>query len=200
MTSNRRSFLKAATVTAAAAAGLAAACTTERTGGASPGSSGGLDGALLDATAEVVLPPELGPAGRTAAIAAFRSWVSGYEPAAEEMHGYGDQEIKYTGAHPAPQWNAQLQQMDALARKQHGKGFAQLEAAKREQVVRAQLTKLKGGEHMPGILGAPHIALALLAHWADSPAATDFVYGVSIGKDTCRTLAAVTSVPPKVTA
>lgn len=196
MTSNRRAFLKTATVTAA---GLAAACTTERTGAAPPGGSGSLDGALLDATAEVVLPPELGAAGRAAAISAFRAWVSGYEPAAEEMHGYGDQEIKYTPAHPAPQWNAQLQQMDALARKQHGKGFAQLEAPTRDTLVRAQLARIKGGEHMPGVLSAPHVALALLAHWADSSAATDFVYGVNIGKDSCRTLATVTSVPSKVT-
>ncbi len=200
MTSNRRSFLKAATATAAAAAGLAAACTTERTGNSASTPGAALDGPLLDATAEAVLPPELGPTGRSAAVAAFRTWVSGYEPAAEEMHGYGDQEIKYLPAHPAPQWNAQLQQMDALARKKGGKGFAQLDPLAREDIVRAQLARLKGGDHMPGVLGAPHVALALLSHWADSSAATDFVYGVAIGKDSCRTIATVTSVPPKVTA
>ena len=200
MSSNRRNFLKAATATAAAAAGLtAAACATERT--SAPASAvATLDGPLLDATAEVVLPTELGPTGRSGAIAAFRTWVTVYEPAAEAMHGYGDQEIKYLPAHPAPNWNAQLQQMDALARKQHGVGFAQLDAAKREAIVRKQLSRLKGGPDMPGVLGAPHVALALLAHWAGSPAATDFVYGVAIGKDTCRTLATVTTVPPKVTA
>jgi hypothetical protein len=199
MPSNRRNFLKAATVTAAAAAGLTAACATERTSAPAVGNAT-LDGPLLDATAEVVLPSELGPISRSAALAAFRTWVTGYEPAAEEMHGYGNQEITYLPAHPAPNWNAQLQQMDALARKQHGTGFAQLDAVKREAIVRKQLSHLKGGPDMPGVLGAPHVALALLAHWSGSPAATDFVYGVAIGKDTCRTLATVTAVPPKVTA
>ncbi|MBI3789763.1 MAG: twin-arginine translocation signal domain-containing protein [Gemmatimonadetes bacterium] len=201
MTTNRRSFLKASAVTAAAAAtaGLATACTTERRDDASR-AGGTLDGPLLDATAQVVLPKELGATGIASAVAAFRAWVAGYEPAAEEMHGYGDQSINYTPAHPAPHWNAQLQQMDALARKRHGTGFAQLDAARREALVRGQLAGLKGGEHMPGVLGAPHVALALLAHWAGSPAATDFVYGAQIGKDTCRTLATVTAAPAKVTA
>ncbi len=200
MPTNRRSFLKAASVSAAAAAGLAAACTTERTGGAAASAGATLDGPLLDAAAEVVLPAELGAAGRASAVAAFRSWVAGYEPAAEEMHGYGDQEIKYLPAHPAPQWNAQLQQLDAVARKTTTKGFAQLEPAAREALVRAQLGRLKGGDRMPNVLTAPHVALALLAHWADSPAATDTVYGAAIGKDSCRTLATVTAAPRKVSA
>ena len=38
-------------------------------------------------------------------------------------------------------------------------------------------------------IGAPHVAVALLAHWANSSAATDLAYGVVIGKDQCRVLA-----------
>ena len=194
MPTNRRSFLKASAVTAAAAAGLTAACTTERRA-SDLRTSALTDGTLLDAVAAVVLPAELGQPGREAAISAFRAWSLGYEPAAEEMHGYGDQEIKYLGAHPSGQWNAQLQQLDALANKLHRVGFVQLDSATREALLRTQLARLKGGARMPGVAGAPHVALALLAHWADSSAATDLVYGAAIGKDSCRTLATVTTVP-----
>ena len=200
MSTNRRSFLKTATASAAAAAALgAAACTTERRADAAH-ASGSLDGPMLDAVAEVVLPSELGPTGRASAVAGFRAWVSGYDPAGEELHGYGDQEIKYLPAHPAPNWNAQLAQMDVESRKRHGKPFTQVEAAKREGLVRSQLARLKGGDRMPGVLGAPHVALALMAHWADSSTASDFVYGAAIGKETCRTIASVTAAPAKVTA
>ena len=191
MTTNRRSFLKAS---AATAAGLAAGCTTERRGGATAAGFA-LEPALLDAVAEVVLPVELGAERRASAVAGFRTWIAGYEPATEELHGYGEQEIRFTPAHPGPQWSAQLAQLDALARRQHRIGFAQLEMPKREAMVRLQLARVKGGDRMPGVLAAPHVALALLAHWADSSAATDFVYGAAIGKDSCRTLATVTALP-----
>ena len=195
MTTNRRSFLMAS---AATAAGLAAGCTTERRGGATAAGFA-LEPALLDAVADVVLPTELGREGRASAVAGFRAWIAGYEPAAEELHGYGDQEIRFTPANPGPLWNAQLSQLDALARRQHRTGFVQLEAPKRDAMVRAQIARLKGGNRMPGVLTAPHVALALLSHWADSSAATDFVYGAAIGKDSCRTLATVTSLPTGAT-
>ena len=157
-----------------------------------------LDDRLLNALADVVLPQELGVPARTAAVLAFREWLAGYEPAAEGMHGYGDQEITYLPADPGPGWNAQLSQLDAIARKRHGTGFADCDAATREAIVRGQLSHVPGGPRLPGVATAPHVALALLAHWADSSSATDFVYGAAIGKETCRQLAIVTAPPARV--
>ena len=196
ISSDRRSFLKTSAVAAATAAGLsAAACDIARLPAPKRGTA--LDDRLLNALAEVVLPGEMGATGRDAAVSAFRAWLTAYEPAAEGMHGYGDQEITYLPADPGPAWNAQLAQLDAIARKRHGTGFAECDAARRDAIVRGQLAHARGGPRLPSVTGAPHVALALLAHWADSPAATDFVYGASIGKETCRQLAVVTASPAR---
>ena len=172
----------------------AAACNIERLPVAK---RSGLDDRTLDAVAEVVLPAELGAAGRAGATNAFREWLIAYEPAAEGVHGYGDQEITYLPADPAPGWNAQLAQLDAIAHKRYGAGFPDCDLARREAIVRGQLSHVRGGDRLPAVIGSPHVALALLAHWCASAAATDFVYGASIGKETCRQLAAVTKSPAR---
>ena len=147
--------------------------------------------------AEVVLPSELGATGRAAAVNAFRDWLIAYEPAAEGIHGYGDQEITYLPADPAPGWNAQLAQLDAITRKRFGAAFADCDVTRREAVLRAQLSRVRGGDRLPSLIGAPHVALALLAHWCDSAAATDLVYDAAIGKESCRQLAIVTQSPAR---
>jgi hypothetical protein len=45
------------------------------------------------------------------------------------------------------------------------------------------------GDRLPAPLAAGHVALALLAHWASSPAAWDLAYGARITPATCRPLA-----------
>ena len=172
----------------------AAACNVERL----PASRrSGLDDRTLDALAEVVLPTELGSPGRAAAVNAFRDWLAAYEPAAEGIHGYGDQEITYLPADPAPGWNAQLAQLDAITRKRYGAAFADCDVARRDAVVRGQLAHVRSSDRMPALVNAPHVALALLAHWCDSAGATDLVYSAKIGKETCRQLAIVTQSPAR---
>ena len=148
-----------------------------------------LDAALIAALGESLLPESLGVAGRARAVHAFTQWSAGYTPVSEEMHGYGYADIRYTVADPAPGWNAQLHGLDLLAKKTLGAGLATLSAAKRDAFVRAQLARVRGDRLPADPLTAPHVAVALLAHWAASSEALDFAYGVKIGKDQCKSLA-----------
>ncbi len=155
-----------------------------------------LDPVLLAALGEAVLPERLGADGRTAAVRAFSDWLARYTPVAEEMHGYGDAAITYTPSDPAPGWQAQLAGLDLLARRRHRRGFAALASPRRRAVVEAALARV-GTRALPGNpLAAPHVAVALLAHWAASSAAVDLAYGARILRGECRTLADVTREPP----
>jgi len=178
MTTDRRTFLSqaAASVAAFTVAGDISRAPQQRPAAASRA----LDAPLLAA---------LGESGRARAVRAFREWIAAYVPVSEEMHGYGYAEITYTAADPAPGWNAQLQGMDLLARKQFGAGFAALKPDKRDTLVGAQLAGVRNGRLPANPIAAPHVAIALLAHWANSSEATDFAYGVRIGKDNCKSLA-----------
>jgi hypothetical protein len=198
---DRRAFLKAAGVLAAGAA--AAGCDTPRASGDAPGASSaapnaatsgvrtrdvGFDRATLAALGEVVLPTELGAAGQAKVVSDFVGWVAGYEPVAEEMHGYGYAEIRYLPPDPAPGWRAQLEGLDLLARRSRGRPFAGLPLASRRALVETALARVPS-DRLPAPIAAPHVALALLAHWASGPAAWDLAVGARIAPRSCRPLA-----------
>lgn len=213
MTTDRRDFIKRAAIAAATASGLGAAealaqgtVGTARTPAtATPQSSAppraaqaaprALDPLLLRALGDAILPEMLGDTGRANAIAAFTTWLARYTPVAEEMHGYGDAEITYTPSDPAPGWNAQLAGLDLLARRKHRRGFARLGVPLRRAVVQAQLARVSITRLPTNPLTAPHVAVALLAHWAASSEATDLAYEARIMKGNCRVLSQ-TSRPP----
>lgn len=188
MTTDRRSFLKqaAASLAAAGAVGAAGCAPGDR---AHAAADRALDPALLSAMGDALLPDSLGAGGRARAVAAFASWLAAYQPVAEEMHGYGDAEINYTPPDPAPGWNAQLDALDALARQTRRGGFVALDVPARRDVLRTALRGVRSGRLPANPLGAPHVAVALLAHWAASSDATDLAYGVRIGTGNCRVLA-----------
>ena len=204
MTSDRREFLTRAAMAAAAASLLAPSSALAEPGGAgaaapaprrSRGAARSLDAPLAAAVGEAVLPESLGPEGRAAASAAFLAWVADYRPVTEEMHGYGDAEITYTPSDPAPGWNAQLAGLDLLARARHRRAFAELSVARRREVLGLQLERVPGTRLPGNPLAAGHVAIALLAHWASSAAATDLAYEARIGKGSCRALAETTRRP-----
>jgi len=198
---DRRAFLRTAGVLAAGAA--AAGCDVPRTHGDGADAAGGapraeatpvgrtrdvaLDRPTLAALGEVVLPGELGAVGRARAVDDFVAWVAGYEPVAEEMHGYGYAEIRYLPPDPAPGWRAQLDGLDLLARRSRGRAFAELPPAPRRAMVEAALARVPN-DTLPAPIAASHVALALLAHWASSPAAWDLAYGARINPLACRPL------------
>lgn len=153
------------------------------------------DPATLDALAEAVLPARaLGKAGVTKAAAAFRDWGVGYRASAELVHGYGTSRLRRTGPTPLTRWSTQLDALDAAARTTHGKPFRAIITAQRADLVRAALQGQRV-DRMPAIADAPHVALALLAHFYGSAAATDLCYEAQIGTRTCRSLAASTRRP-----
>lgn len=201
MRTNRRTFLAQAGATIASA-GVVAGNPQPASAQAPPRD---LDASLLAAIGDAVLPESLGAAGRARAVRAFGAWIAAYHPVTEEMHGYGNAEITYTPADPAPGWNAQLQGLDLLSRRKYRRGFAALDVPGRRALLKPQLAQFsrQRGDRLPSNpLTAPHVAIALLAHWADSSEATDLAYGVRIGKGECRVLAdsprkPLPLVPPK---
>lgn len=155
------------------------------------------DPATLDALAATLLPAQLGRAGIAREAAAFRDWAAKYRENAELVHGYGTSRLRATGPTPFTRWSAQLDQLDADAQQLRQRRFRDLSAADREQIVRAALEGERL-DRMPAVVDANHVALALLAHFYDSPGAADLCYEAQIGRQTCRPLAAQASKPRPV--
>lgn len=152
-------------------------------------SAEGAPSQTLLALGDVVLPSELGAEGTSRAVDAFRRWMVGYREHAELTHGYGTSRIRYSGPTPVTRWMSQLDALDAAARQRYGTPFASLDVARREQLVRAALAGARI-DRMPAVGDADHVAVALAAHFYASPVATDLCYGVAIGRESCRPLAA----------
>src|SRR5690349_9403007 len=154
------------------------------------GSEGGQpNDTVLSALGDAVLPSELGADGTRRAVAEFQRWMDGYRPGAEVAHGYGTGRIDTLPADPRPAWKAQLQSLEAEARRSGGQAFAALTRERRQALVRTALAGERG-ESLPSPLTAKHVALALLAHFYESPTATDLCYESQIGRQQCRPLAA----------
>ena len=148
----------------------------------------------LHALGEAVLPSELGRAGTLAAVAGFQRWIAGYRENVELVHGYGTSALERSGPTPATRWAAQLDALDRTARAQGARSFAALPLDLRREIVRRDLEALKA-DRIGAVGRAPHVALALLAHWYDTPDATDRCYQARIGKESCRPLAASARKP-----
>jgi hypothetical protein len=205
---SRRSFLKTAGALTAGVAAVGTAATgcavKDPTASNATGQDNGaervrgFDRVLLDAVATAVLPAALGAPGIRTATDAFVAWADGYEPVAEEMHGYGYAEVRYLPADPSPAWRAQLTALDLLAHKHGTEGFATLPMAQRQELLRAVLRDQRG-DRLPAPLDANHIAIALLAHWSSGPDAWDTALGARVSPGICRTLGDATRKPLPVT-
>ncbi len=147
-----------------------------------------IDRATLTALAEAILPSAIETAGAAAAVDGFDRWLSGYRGGAELLHGYGSSEVRYTPASPAPRFEADLVALERAARDRHGEGFAQLPADQRRALVTAAIEP-HAEAALPPIARAKHVAIALIAFWAESPAGFDVGYGARIGRLGCRPLA-----------
>ena len=184
------------------AAGSLAACEARApnpAGAAPPARTTNFDRAQLDALSDCVLPEELGLEGRRAATAAFVAWADGYDPVAEEMHGYGYADIRYLPPDPAPAWRAQLTGLDILARRSGRKPFTELDTTARRELL-AVVLRRERGDRLPAPLAASHIAVALLSHWASSATAHDLAMGRAVTPLTCRTLNNATMQPSSLPA
>ena len=152
------------------------------------------DSRTLLALGQAVLPSALGSAGIRRATNDFRRWMAEYREGAELNHGYGTSRLRSAGPTPATRWTSQLEDLDARARRTNGKRFDELSVADRVVLVREALAKERL-DRMPGVADANHVAVALLAHFYESPAATDLCYEARIGKNECRPLTASSRKP-----
>jgi hypothetical protein len=155
------------------------------------------DEARIRAMAEVVLPDEIGAAGRDAAVKSFLGWVGDYRPDAETDHGYGFPRLRRTGPSPAANYAAQLNGLDDDARKR-GRSFVDLPLGDRQAVVEAAIAAAKI-ERLPARPDGGHIATDLMASYFRSIEANDLCYRSRIGRDTCRGLEGSTTKPAPLT-
>lgn len=146
------------------------------------------DARTMRALGEAILPSSLGGAGTVKAVDAFQRWISGYRANVELVHGYATSALQYSGPTPATRWASQLAALDGLAMRAHGRSFAALTPEQRRAIVQGELDRLKADRITP-IARAPHVAIALLAHFYASPAATDLCYEAMIARQNCRPLA-----------
>ena len=147
-----------------------------------------LDPRVLRALGRTVLPSELGDPGIERAVAGFERWLAGYREGVELVHGYGTDELRYTGPSPALGWANQLSDLAAAAVKAHRTPFESLSSSSREALVRSALE----GRRLGNLLQfdrAPHVALGLLGFFYSRPEAADLCYQARIGANSCRPLA-----------
>lgn len=191
---NRRTFLKTVATAATALPAVAVgACAPAGTG---TGTS--LDDGTLRALGEIVLPGELGADGIGRAVTGFQAWLAGYRPAAEVTHGYGTGNLDYTPAHPGPGWAAQLEALDLEAKERFGEAFAALSKDQRTEMIRRQLAR-EQVDRLPDPVQARHVAVGLLAYWAQTPEATNLCYQAKIDPLTCRPLGEQIQKPAALT-
>src|SRR5260221_1605690 len=141
-----------------------------------------LDGAMLAAIAEVVLPAE---ADRQAAVAAFTRWIANYKEGADTDHGYGNTRIRSTGPSPARNYPAQLAALDAAAKAKGAAGFVAASVDQRRAVVEAAIADARVERLSARPTGA-HIVTDLMGHYFNSSLAQDLCYRAAIGRDSCR--------------
>jgi len=153
-----------------------------------------VDTRTMLALGEAVLPSALGGPEIAKFVTRFQRWIAGYREGAELVHGYGTSMLERTGPTPATRWAKQLDALEAEARKQYGKAFALLTVAERRTLVQTDLDAIKAAR-IPAVVQAPHVALALLAHFYGSREANDLCYDAVIGRESCRPLATTSRKP-----
>ena len=144
-----------------------------------------VDRTALAAIAEVVLPSE---ADQKAAVTAFTAWIADYKEGADTDHGYGNTRVRSTGPSPARNYPAQIAALDAAAKAKGAVGFTAATLDQRRAIVEAAITEAKV-ERLPARPIGAHIAVDLMGHYFNSPAAADLCYRAAIGRDACRGLA-----------
>jgi len=210
---NRRLFIRWTMLAAAVTAAMrrVAFAETPRASGEQQGAASrqatGLDVAAVRPVAEVVLPSELGRAGVERAANAFTAWIAAYRAGEELEHPYGSERIGTTAPSSAARWADQLAALDRDAQAAHRKAFAQCTADERLALVRSAIANAGGAgaaagapsTRMPSPLSAPHVAVAMLAHFVESTDGVNLAYQRRIDPRQCRPLADSPKLPVPLT-
>jgi hypothetical protein len=136
---------------------------------------------------DVVLPQEIGTERRAQVVAGFLAWLQDYRPNVDTDHGYGFPRLRRTAPSPAPKYPAQLDALDAEARKRGRADFRDTTRDLQHAIVEASIAAAKI-ERLPIRPDGGHIATDLMGFFFHSVEANDLCYRVRIGRDTCRTL------------
>jgi len=187
----RRRFLKGS---AGVVSGLAiGACAQEAPPGATE--TPGLDRAVLDALASIVLPrTSLGDAGVLRVTGDFVEWLEGFEPVTERNHPYYSSEINYGPPDPAPLWGAQLEALNIEAQQRFDLGFPQLGEDRQTAILDRQLPK-NIPQDLPFAGSASHVAIGLNAYFYATAEANDLALRAQIHRQSCRGLESGTHRP-----
>jgi hypothetical protein len=200
MTFTRRLFLRWSAFASAAASAvplLSRRLGSQQRGAVPPREMKGIEVRRLLPVAHVVLPAELGPARVERAAAQFARWIANYKEDEETLHPYGSDRLGATGRSPAVAWAAQLADLDTQARARDPRRlpFAQATIDVKHEVLSQALAGLPLAARVPAPLAAPHVAIALLAHFLESPEARNLAYERTIDPQTCRPLQAAPKEP-----
>ena len=189
MSLTRRVFIRwSALVTAALA--LARRTAQAQVKSAAPAAElKGLEAAALVPLAEAVLPAELGAARTARTATLFARWIAGFREGEELLHPYGSERLGKTGPSPAAKWTEQLRALASAAEATHKRPFAVLSIAQRTALVQQALASVQITARVPAPIAAPHVAIALLAHFLESTDATNLAYNRIIDPKQCRPLA-----------
>ncbi len=155
----------------------------------------GLDAKALVPLAEAVLPAELGAARTARAATLFAKWIAGYREGEELLHPYGSERLGTTGPSPAAKWTEQMRALASAAETIHRRPFAVLSVEQRTTLVQQALTGIQFTARVPAPIAAPHVAIALLAHFLESTDATNLAYSKIIDAKQCRPLASSPNEP-----
>lgn len=160
------------------------------------GRAGALPEAPLRALAEVALPSgALGSDGIDAAVAGFRAWVEGFEPAAELDHPYLTGELRYGSPHPGPRWAAQLEAMELESRRRSDLALAERPEDERRTLV-ADAIRAEASPSPPGDPArADHVVVGLLAWFYGTSEANDLCYRAEVGRHACRGIGSLPDEP-----
>ncbi len=180
----RRRFLKSS---AGLVSGFAiGACTQDAPSGATE--TQGLDRAVLDALARVVLPrTALGDAGVLRVTGDFLDWLEGFAPVTERDHPYYSSEINYGPPDPAPLWGAQLDALNIEAQQRFDTGFPQLGEDQQTAILDRQLPQ-NVPQELPFAGNASHVAIGLNAYFYATAEANDLALRAQIHRQSCRGL------------
>lgn len=141
----------------------------------------------LLALATAVLPASLGGARIESVVAAFRNWLRGYRPGADQGHGYGHVRLASAPPTPAEGHAAQLAALDTAAKSLGSASFAALPATQQKTLIADALRAAKV-DRLPERPDGRHVAADLLAFFFRSSEANDLAYRAEIGRESCRGL------------
>jgi hypothetical protein len=152
------------------------------------------DPVALGAIAEVVLPAEIGAAGRAQVVTSFLAWLRDYRPGADMDHGYGLTRLRRTPPSPAAKYGEQLKRLQERAA---GQRFAGLSVDARRVMLEEAIAAAKI-DRLPNRPDGGHIATDLMAFYFNSAEAQDRAYRAAIGRDSCRGLEGSSERPQRI--